>query len=94
MCNSDYLANVRLLSPFAVPKVVTLGQEVAPFSLPPEARPTDPVRREVFRQQAIARTPWFEPSQVPLDIGALPLPGPAHTAGPLPQPAKKRCRRV
>ena len=94
MSNSDYLANVRLLSPFAVPKVVTLGQEVAPFSLPPEARPTDPIRREVYRQQAITRTAWFEPLQVPSDLGALPLPSPAHSAGPVPQPARKRCRRI
>ena len=95
VCDYDHNVNMRLsvLLTLTVPKVVTLGEKVAPFSLPPEARPADPVRREVFRQQAVARTAWFEPQQVPLTIGPLPLPCPSHSAGPVPEPAKKRRRR-
>ena len=92
-CDLGHLANVRpsLLPP--VPKVVTLGKRVAPFSLPPEARPTDPVRRELFRQQASKQSAWFAPNQASLDIGPLPLPYPSSNAGPLPLPAPKRRRR-
>ena len=95
ICDRGHIANMRLsvLLTLTVPKVVTLGEKVAPFSLPPEARPTDPVRKEVFRQQAVAKTAWFEPQQVTLEVGPLPLPNPTLSAGPIPEPALKRRRR-
>ena len=69
---------------FTAPMVACLGGKVALFSRPFEARPTDSVRREVFRQQSKAATSWFSPDAVP--AAGTPL-GPVYQrpAGPLPR---------
>ena len=94
ICDRGHIANMRLsvLLTLTVPKVVTLGEKVAPFSLPPEARPTDPVRREVFRQQAAGHhSSWFALSAVPLEAPQDLVPSLQESAGLL--PVHKRCRR-
>ena len=66
---------------------------MALFSLPFEARPTDPVRREVFCQQALAGSAsWFSPSVVPLEVPLALMPARQGSAGSLP-PSKRRCHK-
>ena len=66
---------------------------MALFSLPFEARPADPVRLEVFRQQAIAGSAsWFPPSAVPSGAPLALTPARQSSAGTLP-PFKWHCRK-
>ena len=78
------------LSSYTAPRVACLGGEVALFSRPFEACPTDPVRREVYKHQSGASTPWFSPEAVPVSASSL---RPSHQwpAGPIPR--AKRARR-
>ena len=58
-----------LLSPTApTPRTQCVGSQVARFARPFEARPVDPVRREVFRQlvenpRTAASSGWIAPSE-------------------------------
>ena len=73
-----------------------LGQGAVLFLRPFEARSGDPVRRELFRQQAAGHhssSPWFAPTGVlQVTPPALP-PGVQYSSGPVPSPLKKRRRR-
>ena len=77
-----------------VPRTACLGTEVALFSLPFEARPVDPIRREVFWQQAAqGSTCWFSPSTIPPpQVPHVLTPARQISAGAIP-PAKRRCRK-
>ena len=76
-----------------VPRAGCLGESVALFSLPFEARPVDPVRREVFRQQVAGHyPPWFAPSSVPSEVPRPLAQCTQPSAGP--RPLVKRRRRV
>ena len=82
-----------LVSP--VKRAACLGKEVALFSRPFEARPTDPLRREVFRQQAQAgHSSWFSPASVPLEAALELVPALQAPAGPLPVLKRRRRRRI
>ena len=73
-----------------------LGQGAVLFLRPFEARSGDPVRRELYRQQAAGHhssSPWFAPTSVlQVTPPALP-PGIQCSSGPVPSPLKKRRRR-
>ena len=76
-----------------VPRVACIGQgEVALFSRLFEARPSDPLRREIFRQQPVG-TSWFSPSTVPSVAPLAIPPGKQDPVGPLPVTCKRRKRR-
>ena len=78
-----------------VPRAACLGAGVALFSRPFEARPTDPLRREVFRQQARAGcASWFSPASVPAEAPLELAPARQVSAGPLPDPKWRRRRRA
>ena len=90
---------VLLLSPTA-PALRTqcLGGQVARFLKPFEARPTDPVRRELYRQLAekprtAAATGWVAPSEA---LASTPPPlGPGtEECASRALPKKKRRRRT
>ena len=74
----------------AAPMVSSVGREVALFSLPFEARPTDPLRREVFRQQPAGQSSWFAPVSVPQVTPQALTPSHLQSSGPLPQPKRRR----
>ena len=74
-----------------VPRAACLGEEVALFSLPFEARAADPLRREVFRQQALGgHSSWFPPSSVPMEAPLALISARQASAGPLPLPKRRR----
>ena len=64
---------VFLFSPSA-PRVSCLGEDVALFKVPFEARPTDSFRRAVFSQWSTGSGCWFAPSFIPkaAPVRALP----------------------
>ena len=82
-----------VLSHSTVPKVACLGERVALFKKPFEARPSDPLRKEVFRQQAAHRSHWFAPSTIPSGVPAGTTPALQTSVGPVPGPRGKRRRR-
>ena len=73
-----------------------LGKGAVLFLRPFEARSGDPVRRELYRQQAAGHhssSPWFAPTNVlQVTPPALP-PGIQCSSGPIPSLQKKRRRR-
>ena len=77
-----------------VPRAAYLGTEgVALFSLPFEARPVDPVRRELYRQlPTSSRSGWFAPETAAVRVEALPK-GRQSPEGGVPPPKKRRGRR-
>ena len=90
-----------MLSPTA-PALRTkcLGGQVARFSKPFEARPVDPVRREVFRQLAknpgtAATSGWIAPTEGLASTPPPLEPGPEECAGQaLPKKVKRKRKRT
>ena len=91
-----------LLSPTApAPRTHCIGEGVARFAGPFESRPTDPVRRELFRQLArpssspssAASSGWLAPvATLPTSPRPLPDAIEASHSGPKPRPIKGRRR--
>ena len=87
-----------LLSPTApTPRTKVIGDQVARFARPFESRPTDPVRREVFRQ-LVARpgtastSGWVPPASL-LPVTPPPLPQRVEERASTLVPSAKRGRR-
>ena len=78
-----------VLFSLTAPRVACLGEEVALFSLPFEARPTDPIRREAFRQTQ-SESGWFSPSVVPALVPPELAPSRQAPAGPVPKVKRRR----
>ena len=71
-------------------RAACLGPEVALFRKPFESRPTDPIRREVFRQQPANGSTWFTPGPAPR-VRATPLPRATEASvGPIPKVKRRR----
>ena len=84
---------VLFFSFLLAPRAACLGQGVALFRLPFEARPVDPIRREVFRQASLqpssTSSTWFTPEQV--HVPSTPLsPVRQRPVGPLPKTKRRR----
>ena len=88
--------NVTLLFLTTASRTAILGEGAVLFLRPFEARAGDPVRKELFRQQAAGHyssSPWFPPSAVPhVAPPALP-PCLQASSGPVPSRLKGRRRR-
>ena len=70
-----------------------MGERVALFSKPFESRPSDPLRREIFRQQAASGSlSWFAPSGIPYEVPLALAPSHEVSVGPVPVPKEKRAR--
>ena len=70
------------------PRVRIVGEDCAYFSLPFEARPADPIRREVTRLYALSGQVWNAPVTIPARSLAL-LPLVEKSEGPLPIPPRR-----
>ena len=85
-----------LCSSYTASRTGVLGQGAVLYLRPFEARAGDPVRKELFRQQAAGHhssSPWFAPSGLlQVTPPALP-PGVQYPSGPVPSPVPKRRRR-
>ena len=82
---------VVLFCLFVASRTACLGEEAAFFSRPFEARPADPVRREVFRQ-AGPGTPgaWFAPEAVLQHTPPRLAAGREPSQGPVPRVKRRR----
>ena len=88
--------NSALFSLDTASRTGVLGKGAVLFLRPFEARSGDPVRRELFRQQAAGHhssSPWFAPTNV-LQVAPPALPPCIQgSSGPIPSRLKKRRRR-
>ena len=82
------------LSHYTVPRAACLGESGALFSRPFESRPSDPLRREIFRQQAVGGgSCWFAPSAVPSEAPLVLAPSHQASAGPIPACKRRHHKR-
>ena len=90
-----WVTNARSLSLFfTASRAACLGERVALFTVPFEARPADTTRKEVFRQQASgSHGSWFSPTAVPSGVLTDLTPSHEILAGPVPKPRNKRIQR-
>ena len=77
------------LSLFLALRTECLGDAVAFYQRPFEARATDPTRREVFRHQGSVSA-WFTPVSVPQEPLQALAPARERSQGPLPRVKRRR----